>query len=196
MRGDGVRPGGKHFGDACGAQAGLRRTHRRAQARTAGADNHDVISLQVHDSHTEGKVAAVQLHQKAKGVDDLTLLVMDLEHQLTSVTEKLVNTIGKLQKQEDLVSERVAELQKAMSLDFMKKVESRITNLERSMDRKMQKTVHEKINSDIDRKLGEKLGDIQTGGWKVPFGFMIVTIIVVVAVAYRKYNQLRKSHLL
>ena len=42
LRRDGVRAGRENLGDAGGLQARLRRAERRAQARAAGADDHDV----------------------------------------------------------------------------------------------------------------------------------------------------------
>lgn len=53
------------------------------------ADNHDVLSLLVHDSHSEGKVFAVQQHEENESVDELQKIVHDLEHQLTAMSEKV-----------------------------------------------------------------------------------------------------------
>ena len=45
LRGDGVAAGREDLGDAGGLEARLGRAHRRAQARAAGADDHDVIGV-------------------------------------------------------------------------------------------------------------------------------------------------------
>ena len=157
------------------------------------ADNHDILSLQVHDSHSEGKVAAVRQHVLLnEGADELTKIVHDLEHQLTSIVEKLENTISKLQKQEGVLEDRINELEKDMKKslgkEFMAKMEQRTTNLERKMDRKMQNTINAKVE--------DATANFDTGGWKKPFVMMIVLIVLVGGFGYKKYRYLIKSHLL
>jgi len=157
------------------------------------ADNHDILSLQVHDSHSEGKIAAVRQHVLLnEGSDEITKVVHDLEHQLTSIVEKLENTISKLQKQEAAVEQRVIDLEKTMKetlgKEFMQKMEARITNLERKLDRKMQNTINSKIEKDF--------AGLDTGGWKKPFIFLIIMLAILGGLGYKKYRYLIKSHLL
>ena len=93
------------------------------------ADNHDVLSLLVHDSHVEGKLSVVKKNAQLENMDDVTKLVHDLEHQLTNIYEKLQNTMEKLQGQEDLIEGRVNELETnikaGLNKDMNKKMEDR-----------------------------------------------------------------------
>jgi len=105
--------------------------HRFGVTATTGqlADNHDILSFVVHDSHVEGKLNIVKQNAKLDSMDDVTKLVHDLEHQLTNIYEKLQNTIEKLSKQEDLIEARVKELEKEMkesvTKDMSKRMEDR-----------------------------------------------------------------------
>ncbi len=163
------------------------------------ADNHDVLSLAVHDSHSEGKVYAVQHHEESQNVDELSRLVHDLEHQLTSITEKLSNTLMKLQGQEDKIEERVKALEDALGKSMADKMEKRISNLERQLDRKMQRQVNKASSSFKDeltdlKEMAEGLGD--SGGWKLPFMFLVIVVGIAGMAGWRHYRYLIKSHLL
>ncbi|GMH90093.1 hypothetical protein TrVE_jg2740 [Triparma verrucosa] len=163
------------------------------------ADNHDIISLQVHSSHSEAKVASVEQHESFESADDLQVLVHDLEHQLTSIVEKLENTIGKLQNQEDMLEDRVKLLESTVLTGVESKMERRITNLEKQLDRKVQRTVNKAQKSTQDeidnmKEFAEKNAD--SGGWRLPFMFLAVLVFVAGTAAYRHYRYLIKSHLL
>ena len=162
------------------------------------ADNHDVLSLLVHDSHSEGKVFSVQQHEENESVDELQKIVHDLEHKLTSITEKLQNTIEKLQQQESLVEDRVKVLEGTLLDGVNSKMEKRITNLEKQLDRKMQRQVNKQakgLKDDMDA-LRDGFDGIDNGGWKTPFFFLILIVFAVGFWGYRHYRKLIKSHLL
>lgn len=163
------------------------------------ADNHDVISFQVHDNHSEGKVAAVQQHEELQNADELQRLVLDLEHQLESITEKIQNTIAKLQGQEAKVEDRVKVLEESLMDGLQSKLEKRITNLERQFDRKLQRQVSKSesgLKGELDslKEYAEGMGD--QGGWKTPFVVLILIVICALGYGYKHYQYLRKSHLL
>eukprot|EP00518_Triparma_eleuthera_P016576 CAMPEP_0197547178 /NCGR_PEP_ID=MMETSP1320-20131121/1581_1 /TAXON_ID=91990 /ORGANISM="Bolidomonas sp., Strain RCC2347" /LENGTH=411 /DNA_ID=CAMNT_0043106895 /DNA_START=158 /DNA_END=1393 /DNA_ORIENTATION=+ len=163
------------------------------------ADNHDIIALQVHTSHSEAKVHAVEQHETYQSADELQVLVHDLEHQLTSIYEKLQNTISKLQKQEDMIEDRVKLLESTVLTGVESKMERRITNLEKQLDRKVQRTVNKAQKSTQDeidnmKEYAEKISD--NSGWRMPFFFLMLVVIGVGIMGYRHYRYLIKSHLL
>ena len=80
----------------------------------------------MHSSHSEAKVASVEQHESFNSADDLQVLVHDLEHQLTSIYEKLENTIGKLQKQEDMLEDRVKLLESTVLTGVESKVSDKV----------------------------------------------------------------------
>ena len=193
----------------CGVVAGLKQKLPRdflKKARfgitgtTGGvADNHDVVAFQVHDDHSEGKVASTAHHDEMYNTGDLERLTGELEHQLLAVTESLQNTIAKLQSQEDLIEERVKAIEESLTDGLQSRLEKRIGNLERQLDRKLQRQV--------TKSTGEIQGEMETlkislegvgadGSWKVPFFGLLVGMAGMGGAFWRHYNYLRKSHLL
>ena len=196
------------------------------------ADNHDIIALQVHTSHSEAKVHAVEQHESYQSADELQVrvsnsrrysvrsfftvnvrlssnavknlklsqvLVHDLEHQLTSIYEKLQNTIQKLQKQEDMIEDRVKLLESTVLTGVESKMERRITNLEKQLDRKVQRTVtkaKKDTQDEIDNMKEYAEKNYDGSGWRLPFVFLVFLVIGAGFMGYRHYRYLIKSHLL
>jgi hypothetical protein len=137
-----------------------------------------------------------------------------LEHQLVGVKEGLLNTINKLKKAEKDDQLRIQNLE----TQVMGKVENKLANndvaekvgesLKYRVDR-LQKTIEQAVDARLkalEKQMHMKQGSLEVsmdqkiaasgGGWFWPFLLLVISLCGVGFFMYRKYVELRKSHLL
>lgn len=166
------------------------------------ADNHDIISLNVYDDVIDISHEAVDEKVKNASVHDLNeslvlgtneeklrllkrkyeKLVEDFEHQLTALKEKMDNTIEKIAKEEQKDTEHINELEKWAFGAVSEEVEYSVKEMQDEMHAAVQKKIKETAKN--------------TTGWKTPFAILLLLIAAAVGFVYKKYQDLRKSHLL
>lgn len=172
-------------------------------ASTGGlADNHDVIALSVYDdvidlSHAEIDEKVKNKTQRhldeslSSGDADakLTLLkrkyeqlIEDFEHEFTALKESTETTIKKLREQEAEDEKRIQELEAWVNGRVTDKVSESLYEVKDEVEAKLKKTVEETAK--------------KTSSWKTPFFLLLLVLGGVVAAGYKKYQDLRKSHLL
>ncbi|EQC25101.1 hypothetical protein SDRG_17015 [Saprolegnia diclina VS20] len=167
------------------------------------ADTHDIIGLQVYDHNDDQEIAAKDAkifedRLPAASMDDLqditqvndikvqrlqkqyNRMIEDFEHEFASLKEETANTIAKLRKQEEDDSKRIAELEAWVNGRVNEKVDTKVKEIEAT----------------VDNKLDEKLATAGSTGWKTPFFLLILALAGAAAFGYKKYQELRKSHLL
>ncbi len=106
---------------------------------------------------------------------------IEAEHKLTDLKEKSSNTIAKLREQEQANEDR------------LEKVYQKIINI---VDSKLEKEISntaDKVKDTLDQKV--KLAP-SNGSWKTPFFLLVVALAAAGSFGYKKYQALRKSHLL
>lgn len=172
-------------------------------ASTGGlADNHDVISLKVyddvvdnaHDEYDQKVKVDTQRHSdavidQASGDEKLKMLkrkyeqlVEDFEHEFTALKESTESTIQKLREQEAEDSQRIQELEAWVNGRVNEKVSATLNEVTDEVESKLKKTVEETAK--------------KTSSWKTPFFLLLVVLGGMLAAGYKKYQDLRKSHLL
>lgn len=171
------------------------------------ADNHDILSLLIwddldheehhgHDEFTRDKLETAMngfnlfemekagaskedlIHEMQNQLEDMS---ENFDHKLAQLKESSENTIGKLREQEAQDEQRIRELERIVNAKLDAKVKDSMGD------------IHEKIDKTI-KKSAEKAG--AGGGWKLPFFFIIVLLAGIGGFGYKKYQELRKSHLL
>ncbi|TMW60658.1 hypothetical protein Poli38472_000700 [Pythium oligandrum] len=171
-------------------------------ASTGGlADNHDVISVQVFDeisdaghNDSDEKVRGLTEHldEATSSVDNearlrmlkrkYQQLVEDFEHQFTALKESTENTIKKLREQEAEDTARIQDLELWAEGKVAESVYRSVSEVREEVEDKLKKTVEETAK--------------KTGSWKTPFFVLVLVLGGLCAVGYKKYQDLRKSHLL
>ncbi|KAF0694907.1 Aste57867_14249 [Aphanomyces stellatus] len=169
------------------------------------ADTHDVIGLELYDTmHDEAilqkdyKVVAEKAppaptdHIEDKDERNLIKvkelqrlydqMVEDFEHEYQALKEETANTVAKLRKQEEDDSRRIEELEKWVNGRVDETVGNKVQEIE--------KTVEDSVKSKLDQSESE------SSGWKLPFIILVVILGAGAAFGYKKYQELRKSHLL
>ncbi|OQR97756.1 lectin [Thraustotheca clavata] len=167
------------------------------------ADTHDIIGLQVYDTVDDQDIAAEDAKifedrlpaQAIENLDDISQvnsakvkrlqkqynrMIEDFEHEFAALKEETSNTIAKLRKQEQEDSRRIAELEAWVNGRVNEKVDSKVKEIE----------------ANVDNKLDEKLSTASSSGWKMPFFLLLLGLAGAAAFTYKKYQELRKSHLL
>jgi mannose-binding lectin 2 len=96
--------------------------------------------------------------------------------------ESTENTIKKLRDQEAEDTKRIAELETWVSSKVSERVATTVDAIRDQVDERLTKTVQETAE--------------RSSGWKMPFFALVLVLGGVVAGAYKKYQDLRKSHLL
>lgn len=109
-------------------------------------------------------------------------LIEDFEHQFTALKESTENTIKKLREQEAEDVRRITELEHWVSGKMFERVASTANAITNQVDERLQQTVEETAS--------------KSSGWKTPFFVFVVIVGGIVAAGYKKYQDLRKSHLL
>ncbi|OQR87920.1 lectin [Achlya hypogyna] len=167
------------------------------------ADTHDVIGLQVYDTFEDEEIAAKDAKifedrlpaQSLDTLEDLaqvntvkvkrlqkqySRMIEDFEHEFAALKEETANTIAKLRKQEEDDSKRITELEAWVNGRVNEKVDSKVKEIE----------------AVVDTKLDQKLSNAGSSGWKLPFVLLLAILGAAAAFGYKKYQELRKSHLL
>ncbi|RQM22339.1 hypothetical protein B5M09_008870 [Aphanomyces astaci] len=109
-------------------------------------------------------------------------MVEDFEHEYQALKEETANTVGKLREQEQGDLRRIEELEKWVNGRVDEKVGSKVQEIEDSVDKTLQTKLEET--------------QVSSGGWKLPFVILVLGLGAGAAFAYKKYQELRKSHLL
>ncbi|KAJ0411507.1 hypothetical protein ATCC90586_001102 [Pythium insidiosum] len=173
-------------------------------ASTGGlADNHDVISLKVYDDVIDEEHNLVDEKVKsrsstnvdsalAEGADADTKIkflkrkyeqmIEDFEHEFTALKESTENTIKKLREQEAEDTKHIQELETWVNNKVADSAHRSYYEVKDEVDKKLKKTVEDTAQ--------------KTASWKTPFFLLVLVLSGVVAAAYKKYQDLRKSHLL
>jgi mannose-binding lectin 2 len=137
-------------------------------------------------------VTALDLDEKFLNGDNMSKLrllklryermIEDFEHQITALKESTENTIKKLREQEEEDTKAIAEIEVWANSKVSQKVLSTVDVIRNEMEQKLETTVKDTVK--------------KTGGWKTPFFILLIVIASAIGMAYKKYQDLRKSHLL
>lgn len=170
------------------------------------ADNHDILRVVSYDESEDPAITEsdsdAMLHnmskEYSKWIDSescgneckisiiqkqMNDLKIEFEHKMTDLLEKTENTVQKLKAKETENEHKIEDLEKQVS-----------TMVDQSMSTKMEgigRTVNKKIETHVKSKVLAT-----SGSWKTPFFLLIILISATGFMMYRKYQQLRKSHLL
>lgn len=109
-------------------------------------------------------------------------LVEDFEHQFTALKESTENTIQKLRDQEVEDTRRITELEGWVSNQAVNRLSATADSITYQVEERLKHEVQETVK--------------QSGGWKTPFVLLVLVLGGLVALGYKKYQDLRKSHLL
>lgn len=109
-------------------------------------------------------------------------MLEDFEYQFTALKESTENSIRKLKEQEVEDEKRIQELENWANGKMTERVSSTVNAIRDQVDEKLQQTVEETA--------------AKSGGWKTPFLLLVIVLGAIVAAGYKKYQDLRKSHLL
>jgi mannose-binding lectin 2 len=99
-----------------------------------------------------------------------------------ALKESTENSIRKLKEQEVEDEKRIAELEAWANGKMTERVSSTVNAIRDQVDEKLQQTVEETA--------------AKSSGWKTPFVLFVLVVGAIVAAGYKKYQDLRKSHLL
>jgi lectin, mannose-binding 2 len=109
-------------------------------------------------------------------------MLEDFEHEFTALRESTENTIKKLREQEADDEIRIQELENWVQGKVTDHVAASLTEVKDQVESKLKETVEETAK--------------KTSSWKTPFFLLLLVLGGVAAVGYKKYQDLRKSHLL
>ncbi|OQR96582.1 lectin [Achlya hypogyna] len=169
------------------------------------ADNHDVLSflaysepndmeLQLADSdiywnnyskehgdiiHSEHCDQSCKLIILEKAVANVKV---DNEHIIVSLKEKTRNSLSKVAAREATNQAKIAELTERVEQYMNSKLDATTRNVEGVIENELDTQVNAKVDA--------------ATGWKLPFFLLFAGLIGGGALVYKKYNDLRKSHLL
>ena len=175
------------------------------------ADNHDVLSLQVfsdsgasrlHEATTKevahfdsgaGLSVEERLSRLEAAVDGLMKQFEkfdhEVEHSLVSVDDHIRHVVGKIEGRESASEGRISEIERKISKDLGE----RLMSVESKLTSTMRNTIGS-VRSSLESKLTEAADS--TGGWKLPFAFVVLLAAAVLFGMYRYHRWLRKQHLL
>ncbi|KAF0719138.1 Aste57867_1252 [Aphanomyces stellatus] len=169
------------------------------------ADNHDVLSFY---SYAEADDVEMQLADsdvywnnyskehndilKSEHCDNSCKLIIlekslenskvDIEHQVVALKERTTKNIQKVKVREIEIHEKLLDLNARVESYMKNTVDSRINSIASSLE------------NDVNVQLSGKVD--AAGGWKTPFVLVSIGLLGGAFYVYRKYNELRKSHLL
>ncbi|OQR96578.1 lectin [Achlya hypogyna] len=192
-------------GDLALPRGWLARATVGISAATGGvADNHDVLKLSSYEFADDPAITQADsdtlMHNLSKDykkwlneptcTTDCQIAVLtkeidnfriESEHKLTDLKEKTANTIAKLREQEQSNEDRLQALYQKI-----------IAVVDSSLSRKVLDSA-----SQVKAKIDAKVKDAPTdGSWKLPFFLLVIGLGVAWFFGYKKYQELRKSHLL
>lgn len=101
---------------------------------------------------------------------------------IAALQESTANTIKKLREQEQADSKRIEELELWANGKVYERVEGTAAAIRDQVEEKLVETV--------------KLSAEKSSGWKTPFFVLVLVLAGIILGGYKKYQDLRKSHLL
>ena len=135
------------------------------------------------DKSVEATLSSGDVSDKVKLIKrKYVQLIEDFEHQFTALKEATGNTIQKLKEQEVEDEKRIAELESWANGKAFERLSTSVAAIRDQLDTQLQETVKETA--------------AKSGGWKTPFFIVVFIMAGVVAVGYKKYQDLRKTHFL
>lgn len=174
------------------------------------ADNHDVLGLSTYTAHNDvdGQIKDYEVAFRARPLDEqhedqgtilkeeIKGLKKEMEFKLESFNDALKHSLQKLQKQEQESEKRIADLEDRIRTMVASHVDYKLDEHKETITQAVSSTV-----SNVDSKIKEVIAagaasGAGGSGWFWPFLFLCVIIAVITFFAYRKYQELRKSHLL
>jgi mannose-binding lectin 2 len=182
------------------------------------ADNHDVLSIVSfsdiarHETFLEQTDAAPaferglgfnkerfeRLEDKVSELQEkLDFLHHKMEHELASIEDHIKVTTSKLSAQEAISEGRIDEIEKSIKSSITNDVQGSINMLSNNMDEQLldriknvEGVLHEKITESMDGAVANM------GGWKLPFFFLLIIMIIGAFSLYKWYEKLKKTHML
>lgn len=170
------------------------------------ADNHDILRVSLYDRADDPEVSAADsdamIHHLSKEYDkwmdtescgvDCKISILqkkikdyqvDFEHKMTALQEKTKNTVQKLREKESDNEHKIDDLEKTVTDLVNKNVVKKMSHIGNSVNKKIEKHVKKNVIEN-------------SGTWKTPFFLLITGICGGSFFLYRKYQNLRKTHLL
>lgn len=154
----------------------------------------DVVDLNVGEMDQKVKTTVDELmNESVLGGKDLAAKVKHLkrkyekmmeefEHDYTALQASTEQMIEALQEQETRDAASVAGLESWIK----KKASERMTKHTAEVEQHVQEKLQQRVNDHTKK----------AGGWKVPFFLLVIVLLAVGGFMYKKYQELRKSHLL
>lgn len=167
------------------------------------ADNHDILGLNVYneieeehhaiqDDAVKKRIAKPEdVHKAVTATHEekvqelqkqLQMLVENSEYKFTALKEQTSVSIEKLRVQENDDEKRIQELEVMVNARVNEKLDQTVEQFH--------STVDDKLKTHVE-KSAEK-----TSGWKLPFFILILVLGAAIGFGYKKYLDLKKSHLL
>lgn len=169
------------------------------------ADNHDILRVTSYDQWNDAEISSTDsdamIHHISKDYDQwidtdscgveckVSILQkkmkdyqVEFEHKITDLQEKTKNTIQKLQAQEMENEHKIDELEDMVNRMVDRNVENKMAHLGKSVEKKIEATTTDALTS--------------TGSWKTPFFLLVTGLCGGSFFLYKKYQHLRKTHLL
>ena len=180
------------------------------------ADNHDVLALktfsqaddQYADYDDETYRHATRPLEEQHGGDQVAILQAkmalmrtELEHQLSAVNEGLKHSLTKLQKAEEAAEARIQLLEEQMTSKISDHVTAHVESVKGDIHNDISDTFSAQINS-VSNSIGSTVNAhlsksaSLSGGWKMPFLILMIMVVVGGGLAYSKYREFKKTHLL
>jgi mannose-binding lectin 2 len=145
-----------------------------------------IFSMVAAETSISGSAANDTLAELERGAKELqkeyNRMIEDFEHEFASLKEQTWNTIEKLRKSEEEDTRRIESLEQWVNGKVNEKLNEKLPQLQASVD------------NALDSKLKE--AEVHTSGWKTPFFILLLAIVLAAGFGYKKYQELRKSHLL
>ncbi|CAK4068366.1 unnamed protein product [Aphanomyces euteiches] len=168
------------------------------------ADNHDVLSfygfsesddiqMQLTDSEVYWNNYSKEHHDvlKSEHCDNSCKLIIlekaldnakvDIEHQVVALKERTTKNIQKVKTREVEIHEKLLDLNARIENYMMNTVDSRIDSIANAL----QNEAHAELSNKV----------AVASGWKTPFALVSIGLLGGAFFLYRKYSELRKSHL-
>lgn len=178
------------------------------------ADNHDVLALWSFGDlglHPEAddllvtpkfeRGANMTVEERLDRIEYMIASVLDMiehlqahnEHQLVAVQDHITTTIRKMQQQEDNLDYRVLKLEEDVTKSLTGTIDERVKHLDHTLERTMAHRVAA-LETDLHSRVQSVMRQ-GAGGWKL-YAFLFAALGVCMAVIYRWYRRLLKSHIL
>jgi len=172
------------------------------------ADNHDVLGLSTYTAHNDvdGQIKDYEVAFRARPLDEqhedqgtilkeeIKGLKKEMEFKLESFNDGLKHSLQKLEKQEQDSEKRIADLEERIRTMVASHVDYKLDEHKETISQAVSSTV-----SNVESKIKDVVaasGASGGSGWFWPFMFLCVVIGVLCFFVYRKYQELRKDHLL